>query len=71
MTMIQDMQKVHGCIFIDIVRLFWIDKVPGATDVCVGDIDGGIEIGQGREGDLAVTIVVCGIDSFVVAFICG
>ena len=71
MTMIQDMQKVHGCIFVDIVGLFWVDKVPGATDVCVGDIDGGIKIGQGREGYLAMTIVVCGIDSFIVAFICG
>jgi hypothetical protein len=71
MAMVQDMQKVHCCISIDIVGLFRVDKVPGATDVYVGDIDGGIEIGKGREGDLAVSIVVCGINAFVVAFICG
>jgi hypothetical protein len=69
--MIQDMQKVHRGIFVDVFGLFGVDQVPCATDICIGDIDGGVKIGEGWEGDLAVTIVVCGVDAFVVAIVCG
>jgi hypothetical protein len=47
MSMIEDMKKVHGGIFIDVFGLFGINKVPSSSDIGIGNIDGGIKVREG------------------------
>jgi hypothetical protein len=47
MSMVEDMKKVHCSIFIDVFRLFGIDEVPCSSDISIGYVDGGIEVGEG------------------------
>jgi hypothetical protein len=42
--MVENMEKVHGGVFVDVFRLFGVDEVPCATEVGVGYVDGGIKV---------------------------
>jgi len=71
MSMIQNMEKVHRGVFSYILGLFLIYEIPCTTEVGIWYIYRGVEIREGGEGDLAVAVMVCRVDTFVVALVGG
>jgi hypothetical protein len=68
---VEDMQKVHGRIFVDILGLLGVDEIPGPPDIGVRDVDGGVKVGKRRKRDLTMAVMVGGVYVLVCSLVCG
>jgi hypothetical protein len=68
---IEDMQKVHGRIFVDVFGLVGVDEIPGSLDIGIRNVDGGVKVGKRRKGDLTMTAMVGGVYVLVCSLVCG
>jgi len=45
MSIVEDMQEIHCCVFVNVFGLLRVDEIPGTPDIDVGNVDGGVKVG--------------------------
>jgi len=43
MSIVENMQEIHCCVFVDVFCLLRVDEVPGTPDIGIGNVDGRVK----------------------------